>query len=97
MLNTSLEKVNLKAHLILLDFEDDDHNFTLEEFEAKFGVTSNETLSIFEFWTEVINEMESFGKNGNAAINQQIANSIRKFLRHDKLSFGQVNLYFLLK
>jgi integrase len=84
-LNTTLEKVKLKALIILSEFED------------KFRVTSNENLSVFEFWAEIISEMESSGKMGNADVNQQTANSIRKFWGDDKLSFGQVNVYFLEK
>lgn len=96
-LNASLEKIKLKGHLILLDFEEEDHNFTLEEFEDKFRVTSNENLTVFEFWEEVISDMLSSNKTGNAEVNQQTSNSILKFHGNNKLSFRQVNVYFLEK
>lgn len=97
ILNTKLEKIKLKARLILLEFEEEDINFTLDEFEGKFRTTSNETLSVFEYWKEIIAEMESSGRYGNADVNKDTERSLRKFHCSDKLSFSQVNVYFLEK
>ncbi|APA64249.1 site-specific integrase [Maribacter sp. 1_2014MBL_MicDiv] len=97
ILNTKLEKIKLKARLILLEFEEEDINFTLDEFEAKFRTASNETLSVFEYWNEIIAEMESSEKFGNADVNKDTKRSLSKFHGSEKLFFSQISVYFLEK
>jgi integrase len=97
ILNTKLEKIKLRARLILLEFEEEDISFTLEEFESKFRTTSNETLSVFEYWNEIIAEMESAERFGNADVNKDTERSLRKFHGSNKLSFSQITVYFLEK
>ncbi len=97
VLNAALEKIKLRAHLILLEFEEEGVNFTLKEFEDKFRTTSNESISVFEFWDEIITEMENSKRMGNARVNKETSKSIKKFYGSDELTFGQVNVYFLEK
>ncbi|MEP3210866.1 MAG: site-specific integrase [Maribacter sp.] len=97
VLNTALEKIKLKAHLILLGFEEDNLNFTLKEFEDKFRTSSNQHLSVFDFWEEIITEMENSNRIGNARVNKETSKSIKKFYGSNELTFGQVNVSFLEK
>jgi site-specific recombinase XerD len=97
ILNVALEKIKLKARLILLEFEEDEVNFTLEEFEDRFRSINNNNFTVFEFWNEIVAEMEKSGSIGNAMVNSQTVTSIKKFHGNDKLTFNQITVYFLEK
>jgi len=97
VLNAKLDELKLKARLIIVDFEVEDHNYSLEEFESRFRTSTTEVLSVFEFWNEIIAEMESTNRFGNATVNRDTARSILKFSGTDKLAFAQINVHFLEK
>lgn len=96
-LNIALGKIILKARLIILEFKEEEINFTLEDFEDRFRLSSGNTLSVFEFWDEIIDEMEKSSRMGNAQVNRETASSILKFYGNRNLSFNKVSLYFLEK
>src|SRR5690606_30053631 len=65
--NRLLLKFKDKALKILSDLEMEKEGFNLEDFEKRFRVTSNPVnQNVFYFWDEIVNEMISAGRIGNA-------------------------------
>ncbi len=72
--------------------------YSLEQFERKFRVQSNPLGdSLIRFWEEIIEEMKSAGKIGNAAVNTETKSSMLKFAKATDLKFGDISVEFLEK
>ncbi len=55
-------------------------DFTLKDFENRFRVESNPVQqNVFYFWDEIIGEMISAGRTGNARANKDTFNSLNLF------------------
>lgn len=79
-----------------MKIESDD--FTLEDFEKKYRVLSNPVQNnVFTFWDEIIDEMISVGRIGNARVNREAYKSILKFNRSSNMIFKNITPTFLNK
>lgn len=79
-----------------LNLEKDD--FTLEDFEQRYRVDPNPVQNdVFSFWKEIILEMVSAGRIGNAKVNKDTSDSVKKFHSSSRLTFKEITPSFLAK
>ncbi|MCX2678906.1 site-specific integrase [Galbibacter sp. EGI 63066] len=96
--NRLLLKIKARALKTYSDLEIEKDHFTLEDFERQFRVESNPVkLSVFSFWNEIINEMITAGRTGNARANRDTYNSVKLFLNSTSLFFQEITPTFLNK
>lgn len=96
--NRLLLKFKDKALKILSDLEMEKEGFNLEDFEKRFRVTSNPVnQNVFYFWDEIVNEMISAGRIGNAQANKDTRHSVKLFHKSTKLMFQEITPGFLYK
>lgn len=96
--NRLLLKFKDRALKILTDLEMEKSDFTLSDFENRFRVVSNPVhQNVFYFWDEIIGEMISAGRTGNARANKDTFNSLHKFHKTTKLTFKEITPSFLNK
>ncbi len=57
--NRLLDTIKIKARNIISEFEIDDIDFTLNEFENRFRFGSKRSkIDLFEFWNSVVRDLE---------------------------------------
>lgn len=96
--NRLLLKLKDRALKIYTDLDIVQEDFTLEDFENKFRTASNPICqNVFSFWNEIIDEMITAGRTGNAQVNQETLNSIQLFHKTDSLTFKDITPTFLNK
>ena len=96
--NRLLLKFKDKALKILSDLEMEKEDFNLEDFEKRFRVASNPVnQNVFYFWDEIVNEMISAGRIGNAQANIDTRHSVKLFHKSTKLMFQEITPGFLYK
>ncbi|MDT0648108.1 site-specific integrase [Zunongwangia sp. F260] len=96
--NRLLIKFQDRALQVLGEMKIESDDFTLEDFEKKYRVLSNPVQNnVFTFWDEIIDEMTSAGRIGNARVNREAYKSILKFNRSSNLIFKNVTPTFLNK
>ncbi|NGF75788.1 site-specific integrase [Fluviicola sp. SGL-29] len=95
--NAMLLTLKSKALKIIRDFQLENHNFTLEEFEQKFrGKEKSQKVSVILFFDEIIEELEISGRIGNAKAYRETREALRKF-SGDNLLFQDITPAFLEK
>lgn len=96
--NRLLLKFKDKALKILTDLEMEKSNFTLKDFENRFRIVSNPVQqNVFYFWDEIIGEMISAGRTGNARANKDTFDSLHLFHKSTRLNFKEITPSFLYK
>ena len=96
--NRLIGKIEDRALEAISDLEMNQEYYSLEQFERKFRVQTNPLGdSLIRFWEEIIDEMRSAGKIGNAAVNKETKNSMLKFAKATDLKFGDISVEFLEK
>ena len=96
--NRLLHKFQDKALQILGELKIERDDFTLYDFERRYRVDDNPVQNnVFIFWNEIIDEMKSAGRTGNAKVNKDTSDSIRKFHNSTRLTFKDVSPTFLNK
>ncbi len=96
--NRLLLKFKDRALKILTDLEMEKNEFDLQDFENSFRVVSNPVQqNIFYFWDEIIGEMISAGRTGNARTHKDSFNSLKLFHKSTKLTFKEITPSFLNK
>ena len=96
--NRLLLKFKDRALKILSDLEMDKSDFTLKDFENRFRIVSNPLQqNFFYFWDEIIGEMTYAGRTGNARVNKNSFNSLKKFNKSTRLNFKEITPSFLYK
>jgi site-specific recombinase XerD len=96
--NRLLLKFKDRALKILSDLEMDKSDFTLKDFENRFRIVSNPLQqNFFYFWDEIIGEMTYAGRTGNARVNKNSFNSLKKFNEGTRLNFKEITPSFLYK
>lgn len=95
--NALLLSLKNKALKIIRDFQVENHNFTLEEFEKKFrGKEENQKINVLLFFDEIIEELETSGRIGNAKAYRETKEALKKF-SGDKILFQDITPAFLEK
>ena len=96
--NRLLHKFQDRALQILGELKIERDDFTLYDFEQKYRVNSNPVQNnVFVFWDEIIGEMISAGRTGNAKVNKDTSDSVKKFLGSARLTFKDISPTFLNK
>jgi site-specific recombinase XerD len=96
--NRLLLKFKDRALKILTDLEMENNDFTLIDFENRFRIVSNPVQqNVFYFWDEIIGEMISAGRTGNARANKDTFHSLHLFHKSTKLTFKEITASFLYK
>lgn len=96
--NLLLTSFKAKANQIIRDYQLDNFNYSLDNFETKFrgkGSLENQ-LNVRNFFNEIIDEMTRSGNISNAKAYQSTRDSIIKF-KGEKIKFVDVTPTFLEK
>lgn len=95
--NLVLAKKKELAFKIINQFELDEVDFSLEQFEEKFrGIEPNNT-TVLEFWDDVISDLIKSGKAGNAKALNETKKSLFSFHKKNNLMFKEITPGFLEK
>lgn len=94
--NELILKFKKKAFEIVREFQLDDYNFSLDEFENKFRGTEEAKVDAIQFFDEFINELVYAERLGNAAAYTEAKNALVKFAG-DKILFEEITPEFLEK
>lgn len=96
--NLLLTSIKAKANQIIREFQLDDINFSLNDFEMKFRGTEiiSKELLVVNFYDEIIDEMKRGGNISNANAYMSTKNSLIKF-KGSKIKFSDITLSFLEK
>ncbi len=97
--NRLLLKFKDRALQVLSKLELNTDGFSLEEFERRFRIEVNPiSKNIFTFWDEIIEQMITAGRTGNARANRDTCNSLKRFLKWSEvLYFEEITPAFLNK
>lgn len=96
--NRLLHKFQDRALQIIGKLKIEKDNFSLDDFEQMYRVDSNPVQNdVFIFWDEIIGEMVSAGRMGNAKVNKDTSDSLKKFLNSNRLTFEEITPTFLNK
>ncbi len=96
--NRLLNIIKNRAYKIITDLEIENEYYTLEDFEQKFRINANPiNQNIFMFGEEIISEMKTSGRMGNARVYYDTLNSIMRFQRNRHLTFKEINYTYLEK
>src|SRR5680860_413091 len=96
--NRLLLKFKERAFRIYSELQIENESFRLSEFENAFRVTSNpQTKNFFYFWNELIRELNSAGRTGNARIHNEAYLALKKFNRSTRLEFEGITVAYLSK
>ena len=96
--NRLLDTIKIKARNIISEFEIDDIDFTLNEFENRFRFGSKRSkIDLFHFWNSHVSDLELSGRMGYARTNRDTINSLKRFHRKPVLYMREINVTFLDK
>ncbi len=97
--NRVLGKFEDRALKVLAELELGKEQYTLDDFEQKFRIDSNPAdQNVFNFWEEIISEMVTAGRTGNARANKETLGSLKLFnSSSNKLNFRDITPEFLYK
>lgn len=83
---------------VVTDLQQKKSDYTLSDVEKAMRVDANPVYqNIFKFWEEIIAEMIKSGRTGNAQVNKDAYNSVKKFNRNKALYFEDITPTFLEK
>lgn len=96
--NELLTNFKSRANQILRDYQLNNLNYTLEDFEIKFRGKGNteKDMNVIDFFNEIIDEMTRAGNISNAKAYQSTRDSIIKF-KGKKIKFKDISTTFLEK
>lgn len=95
--NLLLAKMREKALKIINDFELEEIDFSLDQFEEKFRGIEPNKITVLEFWNEVISDLNKSGKAGNAKALSETKKSVFNFHKKNNLMFKEITPTFLEK
>lgn len=94
--NRVLLKLKDKALQIIDEFRVDNLDFSLDDFEQKFRGKKTSSSNVYDFFDEIILELEKSGKIGNAKAYRETKNALKRFKKQN-LKFKDVTPVFLEK
>lgn len=96
--NRLLLKFIDQATNVVTDLQQERGYYTLYDIEKALRIGSNPMSgSVFDFWDEIISEMEKAGRTGNARINRDTSKSFKKYNKNKVLYFDMVTPVYLEK
>ncbi len=94
--NYIIHKKKSELDGIILDFENEDRSYTVDDIEKKF-LNSIEKISVFKYCQEIIDRLEKTNRIGDATVKKDLLRSLKKFTDNKDLAFSDINYSFLLK
>lgn len=88
--NRIILKQKQKALKIIDDFNLDEVDFTLNQFEEMFRGKKSSKITVEEFWKEKILDLNEAGRTGNARAYKDVYNSFFKFHKNRNLVFREI-------
>lgn len=88
--NLVLLKLKEKALKIINDFELEEIDFTLQQFEEKFRGIEPNKKTVLNFWEEVVEDLIKSGKVGNAKALSETKDSFFSFCTKKTLMFKEI-------
>ncbi len=95
--NLILSNLKQKAWLIIDQFNIDEVDFTLNQFEEKFRGKERSKITVLEFWEDKVNDLNLVGRTGNARAHQDTKNSFFRFCKNQKILFKEITVELLDK
>ena len=95
--NLVLSKLKQKAWTIIDQFNIDEVDFTLNQFEEKFRGKAQSKVTVLEFWIDKINDLNLAGRTGNARAHKDTKNSFFRFCKNQKILFKEITVEMLDK
>ena len=96
--NRLLDTIKIKARNIISDFEIEDIDFTLNEFENRFRFGSKRSkMDLFQFWDSFVKDLEQSGRIGYARNNRDTIHSLKLFHNRPILHMREISVAFLDK
>ncbi len=96
--NRLLDTLKIKARNIISDFEIEDIDFTLNEFENRFRFGSKRSkIDLFQFWDSFVKDLQLSGRTGYARNNRDTIHSLKLFHKKSIPYMREVNVAFLDK
>ncbi len=97
MKNRIILKQKEKALKIIDNFNLEDIDFTLNQFEDEFRGRKSSKVTVSEFWKEKASDLNRAGRTGNARAYKDVCNSFFKFYKNKNLVFREITLTLLDK
>ena len=88
--NLALARIKEKALKVINDFQLDEIDFTLEQFEEKFRGKELNKTSVFEFFDELITDLIKSGRVGNAKAIRETKQSFFSFCKRKNMVFKEI-------
>jgi len=95
--NRILANLKQKAWVIIDQFNIDDVDFTLNQFEEKFRGKEASKITVLEFWEDKIIDLNLAGRTGNARAHKDTKNSFFRFCKNQKILFKEITVEMLDK
>jgi integrase/recombinase XerD len=95
--NLLLSKLQQKAWTIIDQFNIDEVDFTLTQFEQKFRGKESSKITVLEFWESKISDLNLAGRTGNARAHYDTKNSFFRFCKNQKILFKEITVELLDK
>ena len=95
--NRILANLKQKAWMIIDQFNIDEIDFTLDQFEQKFRGKEQSKITVLEFWEDKINDLNLAGRTGNARAHKDTKNSFFRFCKNQKILFKEITVEILDK
>ena len=95
--NLLLSKLKQKAWTIIDQFNIDEVDFTLNQFEEKFRGKESSKITVFEFWEDKIKDLNLAGRTGNSRAHCDTKNSFFRFCKNQKILFKEITVEMLDK
>jgi integrase len=95
--NLVLTKLKQKAWTIIDQFNIDEVDFTLNQFEEKFRGKESSKITVLEFWNDKISDLNKVGRTGNARSLRGSKNSFFSFCKNQKILFKEITVEMLDK
>ena len=95
--NLLLSKLKQKAWTIIDQFNIDEVDFTLNQFEEKFRGKESSKITVLEFWENKISDLNIAGRIGTARALHDTKNSFFRFCKNQKILFKEISVELLDK
>nr|WP_321485533.1 site-specific integrase [uncultured Draconibacterium sp.] len=96
--NRVLFKLIDQATNVVTELQQKKSSYTLTDVERAIRVESNPAYqNVYKFWDELIDEMIKAGRTGNAQVNRDTYNSVKKYNKKKVLNFNDITPTFLDK
>jgi integrase len=95
--NLVLSKLKQKAWTIIDQFNIDEVDFTLNQFEEKFRGKESSKITVLEFWEDKIKDLNLAGRTGNARAHHDTKNSFFRFCKNQRILFKEITVEMLDK